>query len=330
MKHLAKVIIVLLCFVLLAPGTHAASLSGTDGILEIELLLSGQPQPGIKVNICRVASVAEVSGKLAYTLTNDFAAAGVVLPQNGVLTAGENRDLSLALDDYAVSSGLSRPYKVTDAAGKILFTDLIGGMYLVSQTDAETGNCLMTPVLVPVPYEHSQGRSYSITAHPKTQEHGSSSSSGSSSVPSSSGPSSSGPSSSGPSSSSGSSSSSSTSSTPSSSFESSSESSSSREVPDTDRPRPDRPSPPVPPPKPPIGHTLVPDGDGYIEIDGNGVPLGRWTYDPDQGMWIFDEFPPLANLPRTSVLRWPIPVLGSAGALLIVSGFIVRRRRNGL
>ena len=49
------------------------------------------------------------------------------------------------------------------------------------------------------------------------------------------------------------------------------------------------------------GNEMVPDGDGFIEFDMDGVPLGRWHYeeiDEDEGMWIFDEFPPpLADYP---------------------------------
>jgi hypothetical protein len=43
---------------------------------------------------------------------------------------------------------------------------------------------------------------------------------------------------------------------------------------------------------------LVPvfDEDGemfFIEFDEDGVPLGMWTWDPEEEMWIFDEDVPL-------------------------------------
>jgi len=47
------------------------------------------------------------------------------------------------------------------------------------------------------------------------------------------------------------------------------------------------------------GRELVPDGDGFIEFDEEGVPLGRWMWDLDEERWIFDEFPPLARIPQT-------------------------------
>ena len=54
-------------------------------------------------------------------------------------------------------------------------------------------------------------------------------------------------------------------------------------------------------PQPPIipEHTLIPDGDGWIELDENGVPLGRWGWDPDEEMWIFDDDVPRGSLPQT-------------------------------
>ena len=66
-------------------------------------------------------------------------------------------------------------------------------------------------------------------------------------------------------------------------------------------PSPDAGLPPVPPvPHTPNG-TLVSSDEGntFIEFDAFGVPLGEWRYDEEQGIWIFDEYPPLSSLPNT-------------------------------
>ena len=61
------------------------------------------------------------------------------------------------------------------------------------------------------------------------------------------------------------------------------------------------------------GHLVVPDGDGYVEFDEDGTPLGRWTWDPDEGEWVFEEIPPpLALLPYTGVA-------GNTGAFLALT-----------
>lgn len=37
----------------------------------------------------------------------------------------------------------------------------------------------------------------------------------------------------------------------------------------------------------------------YIEIGEDGVPLGEWHWDEPTEQWIFDEYPPLGDLPQT-------------------------------
>jgi hypothetical protein len=61
-------------------------------------------------------------------------------------------------------------------------------------------------------------------------------------------------------------------------------------------------------------------------FDENGVPLGEWRYDPETGEWIFDEFPPLADLlPQTGQLRRPVPAMAFSGVLLFVIGWAMRK-----
>ena len=68
------------------------------------------------------------------------------------------------------------------------------------------------------------------------------------------------------------------------------------------------------------------DEDGWIELDEDGVPLGRWDWDEEEEMWIFDPFVPLGGMPQTGVLRWPIPLLSGSGTLLIGCGCIINRK----
>ncbi|MCL2364334.1 MAG: hypothetical protein FWC71_06700 [Defluviitaleaceae bacterium] len=50
-------------------------------------------------------------------------------------------------------------------------------------------------------------------------------------------------------------------------------------------------------------HALVPHGNGYFEVDGEGLPLGQWTWDEAEISWIFDEVDPIAVgfMPQTGV-----------------------------
>jgi uncharacterized membrane protein YgcG len=90
------------------------------------------------------------------------------------------------------------------------------------------------------------------------------------------------------------------------------------------------------PPGPSEGSSLVfLDNGNYLEIDKNGVPLGEWHLDEETGEWVFEEYlPPLAAasdalLPQTGQLRWPVPALGSLGALLFLIGAALNARRAG-
>jgi hypothetical protein len=58
----------------------------------------------------------------------------------------------------------------------------------------------------------------------------------------------------------------------------------------------------VPPAPNQPGNTIVEGPDGtYIELDEFGVPLGEWKWCDDEEMWIFEEFPPLSEFPKTGV-----------------------------
>ena len=80
------------------------------------------------------------------------------------------------------------------------------------------------------------------------------------------------------------------------------------------------------PPLPTIeGHQLVPGDDNtFIELDEEGVPLGQWSYDDEEEMWIFEEFPPLGGLPDTGAgrvsnmyLLFGVSLLGMAAVQLL-------------
>ncbi|MDR1572519.1 MAG: hypothetical protein LBS32_08350, partial [Clostridiales Family XIII bacterium] len=82
------------------------------------------------------------------------------------------------------------------------------------------------------------------------------------------------------------------------------------------------------------GSTLIQNDDGsFLEIGEDGVPLGRWTWDPEEEAWIFEPITPLANLPQTGdvlgqpdlggfIALWALLLAAMAAALL-------RRRLDG-
>jgi uncharacterized repeat protein (TIGR02543 family) len=47
------------------------------------------------------------------------------------------------------------------------------------------------------------------------------------------------------------------------------------------------------------GHTLSPEGDGYLESNEEGVPLGEWLWDEQEQVWAFYPYAPLSEVPQT-------------------------------
>ena len=66
------------------------------------------------------------------------------------------------------------------------------------------------------------------------------------------------------------------------------------------------------------GNTIVyVDEEHYLELGEDGVPLGQWRWDAELGEWIFDEFPPLGDLPQTGHAGIPgVIILALCGSAL--------------
>ena len=90
----------------------------------------------------------------------------------------------------------------------------------------------------------------------------------------------------------------------------------------------------VPPEPQTENNTVVADEDGsWIEYDENGVPLGRWTWDPDLDEWVFEPFPtPLAEfeMPQTGLNGSLILPLAALGLTLIALGIPATPKRRRL
>ncbi|MDL2273586.1 hypothetical protein LJC34_03455 [Oscillospiraceae bacterium OttesenSCG-928-G22] len=79
------------------------------------------------------------------------------------------------------------------------------------------------------------------------------------------------------------------------------------------------------PPPSPSGGTLVPNEEGYEELDEDGTPLGQWTYNEETDEWIFEEYPPLGNLPNaggTAMFFWMLAL----GCTLLAVGIYMEKR----
>jgi len=84
------------------------------------------------------------------------------------------------------------------------------------------------------------------------------------------------------------------------------------------------------------GNQMVAGPDGiYVELDERGTPLGAWSWDPDEGMWIFDGDTALAEwaishgLPKTGYdgVNPNLYMLGLLYSLALFAYSLYKRRR---
>ncbi|MCL2700026.1 MAG: hypothetical protein FWE68_06920, partial [Defluviitaleaceae bacterium] len=82
-------------------------------------------------------------------------------------------------------------------------------------------------------------------------------------------------------------------------------------------------------------NTLIPvyddEGTYFIEMDDEGVPLGEWSWDDDELMWIFDQDTPLGE--------WTMPMTGEVmltqylillGAIMIGLGIVLKLKMSSM
>ena len=286
MKRTISIIIVVL--LLAAYGTALAVDTSRTGSISLLMEYSGAPLQGISVSLYRVAGV-DSSG--SFTLTSDFSTSGVDLNNvqytgNNTIDANTNRTLSAVLRDFAANNN-RQPITQSQSSNNNGWVEFTG---------LSTGMYLLVQnttstyghIMDPalIPLPAYSNNAWNYDVPIHPKFDLVSQPSPPPPPPSPSPPPSAPPS-----------------------------------------PLPPLPTPPLGlPTQPPPGNTFVPDGNGYIELDPDGVPLGKW--EPDDDVLIFDPFPPLANLPQTGQLRWPIPVLSCFGMLMAIAGVIVVKKHE--
>lgn len=104
--------------------------------------------------------------------------------------------------------------------------------------------------------------------------------------------------------------------------------------PPPDDPGTDPEDPKDPPPEDPPPDDPPPEGPPDIPLEDPDVPLGELPEIPlddpdvplDDGVYIDDMEIPLANLPQTGQLWWPVPLLSVAGMFFLILGWGWNRR----
>lgn len=146
------------------PMTAFAQGFSSDRVGSISVTLMDQdgktPLTGAELSLYYVATVKRNSkNNLSYTFSNAFEDCGCAL---------DDPALSVKLDAFVKENSVATEKLVTDAHGKVTFTNLPLGLYFVQQTNTVAGYAPCTSFLVTVPNHNADGYVYDVNASPKT------------------------------------------------------------------------------------------------------------------------------------------------------------------
>lgn len=120
---------------------------------------------GVSVNVYQVASVGRDGVNLSFDIAGTLASTGVDV--NDITTSDKNLNAAKKLSAAISKSGISATTKKTDSNGKVSFTDLAQGMYLVEEQDGASYGTF-SPFLVAIPYmEDGQNWIYDVETYTK-------------------------------------------------------------------------------------------------------------------------------------------------------------------
>lgn len=170
-KSILTIISVLLfCVVLLFTFSHSVYASEIPdltkaGSISVEMTYKDEAVAGGSFVLYRVADVNWNSDteEWEYILTDDFSGSEVTLDDI------DSDDTAQDLYDYAVDQKLSGTAADVDNEGKVSYTDLSVGLYLMVQTKAADGYELVNPFLVSLPQESDGTYIYDVDASPKVE-----------------------------------------------------------------------------------------------------------------------------------------------------------------
>lgn len=120
---------------------------------------------GVSVSIYQVASISHDGVNISFDIVSSLESTGVDV--NDITTSDKNLNAAKKLTAVIDNSGISAVTKKTDSNGKVSFTDLAQGMYLVEEKDSASYGTF-SPFLVAIPYmEDGQNWIYDVETYTK-------------------------------------------------------------------------------------------------------------------------------------------------------------------
>lgn len=142
---------------------HDVPDASQKGTIAITMRYDGKPVSGGSLTLYRAAEVKEDDGNYSFALTGDFTASGAEL------TDISSADLAGDLARFAASRKLTGTTRKIGSDGKVSFTGLELGLYLLVQDEAAEGYNKAEPFLVSVPMMEDGAYRYEVNATPKVE-----------------------------------------------------------------------------------------------------------------------------------------------------------------
>lgn len=155
--------VLLLCAIDVTAYAHDVPDISKKGSISVTVLYDNQPVSGGTLTLYKVGNIKENDGDYSFGLTADFIGSGVKL------TDISSADLAVALENYAVKQGCDGIEKEIGKDGKISYSELDLGLYLLVQNKAADGYNKMTSFLVSIPMNENGVYIYDVDASPKAE-----------------------------------------------------------------------------------------------------------------------------------------------------------------
>lgn len=169
MRKWIRVFTVLLVLGLLPAmaSAHPVPEPGRKGSITVSMQLGGRPVSGGSLTLYRVGEVSEDDGNYTFVPTGEFTRWGTDF---GTLDSAEqSAQTAHSLRYFALRSAIAGTTKEIGNDGKVTFSDLEQGLYLLVQTRSAPGYSRGNPFLVGIPYEKDGEYLYDVDALAKTE-----------------------------------------------------------------------------------------------------------------------------------------------------------------
>ena len=160
-------VLLVLAFLPAAASAHPVPEPGRKGSVTVSMQFDGEAVPGGELTLYRVGEVSEDDGNYTFVPTGEFIRWG---SDFGTLASAEQTaQTAHSLRYFALRNGITGTTKGIGTDGKVTFSNLEQGLYLLVQTRPATGFSRVNPFLVSIPYEQDGEYLYDVDARAKTE-----------------------------------------------------------------------------------------------------------------------------------------------------------------